>query len=1846
MAHDVDLLMATGVISSPAENPSATTPQDLGPLAWILEDLCTSLNSAGEAIRRFIWEEKTGPRSALTPPDTGELRQACQKFHQSAGALEMVGQARAAGVLRALETLAQKFVQWPAVCTEDAALRVEHASRAVVDYIEGLIKGRQASPVALFPQQRAVMELCGSERIHPADLWHHDWQWLPVVLPSGLEPLHYSPALRATLGDTLLPILKTMDATHATRMAQLCAGLARGEYAVEGRTYWAFAAGFFEAIAQGRLPDDVYVRRSAAKVMTQYALMATGHADSLEVAVQDLMFFCAMSNPAATDEVPLLRAVLSAYSLEGHQDIDYEASAFGRFDPAHLSLVRKRIGAVTESWSALAGGDLSRSVAVCEQCAMVADGIAKLHSDNLALMAALGAAVQAVARKGVVPSPSVAIEVATALLYLEAAYEDLDFASPSMEQRSARLAARLQQVCTGGDAEPIESWMEELYRRVSDRKTMGSVVVELRASLAGIEKLLDRYFRGSEDPLVLQSVPVVLGQMRGVFSVLGLDQAALAALRMRTSVERLLASVAGPQQSTKSLAPQLVSSLSSMGFLIDMLGYQPALAKELFVFDEALGEFKPRMDRESSVVQRARLSSPTPTESDAQDAPWAFHPQTAPNDTRPFAAAAGGGVQGAAPADTLTDGDDGDDDEIRVIFLGEAREVLQDGMRAVNALAATPTLLSAQTTLRRAFHTLKGSARMVDLHDLGEAAWSFEQLLNAGLAEQRPASDALVELCNQALQALGQWINAVTLNQTPPMRANDFRRSADSLRLHDRYEPLSGPVSAQRPSDLDRLQIEGSSLTDDDSAVPPASSIYQAASDPSNPLQANEPEEVVVGHLRLSADFFEVFVSEAQSWYQRLQTEVTQWDVDGHQTVPHGAASLAHSLQGSAAAVGFTGLWELARALEQALGHLELHSLYGDLYKSVVCDAAHEAKRLLAGFSIGALVKPNPAILVALGELLHARADAEAEAEAGALDDGLLVASEAGPEGDIWGDTQVVEVTEQVRLPAPPAPSLQLAADPPVASSAAPLSTPEDAPVAPPVLFVPPSQGSHWSQDFEAEDALDAELLPIFLEEGVELFGLLAASLREWSEQPDAPQFRTQALRVLHTLKGSARLAGGLRLGELAHRMETTIERLDLEFAPPPAGLEPCLQEFERLKACFDALAVLPFVAEQNASPGPLELALPSTSTLESLVSDTGGAVPLPAVAATVPRAPVRQLVRVRAQTLDRLIDQAGEVMISRSRIDAHVTQMRNTLGDLGRNLDRLRQQLREMELQAELQMQSGLTLPQDGQATFDPLELDRFTQVQEVARMMAESVSDVEAMQRSLQTSVDGTLEDLFTQGRRAKQLTQDLLRMRLLEFESLSDRLYAVVRQASKGAGKQVRLDIVGGAIEIDRGVLERMTPAFEHLLRNAVAHGIEPAAVRIAAGKPALGALSIAVYQDGSDVSVTFTDDGSGLQIDKIRARAEASGLLVPEQALSHDEAARLLFIPGFSTADEITELAGRGIGMDVVLSEVSAIGGRIETNSQPGVGTSFKVVFPLTTAVTQVVMLRMGTLTIGVPANLLETVLRVPRATLDQAYASASLADGDRPAIPFFWGGALLKASTRSYGHKASMRQHAVAVIRSAGQRVALHVDEVLGSREVVVKNLGPQLSHLPGLAGMSVLASGAVVLIYNPVALASLYGDTARRVQATALSDVVDGHDGRDLSAADVAELPQLAPLVLVVDDSITVRRVTQRLLQREGYRVALAGDGLQALELLQDERPAVVLSDIEMPRMDGMELTRQIRRDPTFVDLPIIIITSRIAQKHRDYAAALGVNHYLGKPYAELELLGLVRSHCNATEPA
>lgn len=462
-------------------------------------------------------------------------------------------------------------------------------------------------------------------------------------------------------------------------------------------------------------------------------------------------------------------------------------------------------------------------------------------------------------------------------------------------------------------------------------------------------------------------------------------------------------------------------------------------------------------------------------------------------------------------------------------------------------------------------------------------------------------------------------------------------------------------------------------------------------------------------------------------------------------------------------------------------------------------------------------------------------------------------------------------------------------------------------------------------------------------------------------------------------------------------------------------------------------------------------------------------------------------------------------------------------------------------------------------------------------------------------------------------RDLQRDLMRVRMVPFASLAERLYRVARQTAKETDKRVNLDIRGGTVEIDRSVLEQMAAPFEHLLRNAIVHGIEPRAARLEAGKAETGEVLVQVSQHGNEVAIVFGDDGAGLDLDRIRAKARGLGLVGPDAAVSDVDAAELIFEPGFSTADTLTELAGRGVGMDVVRSEAQALGGRVVVSTEPGQGTRFSIHLPLTLAVAQVVLVASAGRTYALPSTLVEQVLQVRDTDLAAAQAAGSIAVSGQPhalhALDLLLG----------EGSGAAMqRLNPVLVVHGASGRIALRVDEVLGNREVVVKNIGPQLSRVPGIAGATVLGTGEIVLILDPVVL-------AQRPAA------------QPVHAAEEAPQPE-RPTIMVVDDSITVRRVTQRLLEREGYRVMLAKDGVDALEQIELARPDLMLVDIEMPRMDGFDLTREVRSRELTKGIPIIMITSRTADKHRNVALGLGVNAYFGKPYQEPVLLAAIES--------
>ena len=1948
---------------------------DLGPLAWVLDELRKSLDSASAALRRFVRDANLARGSDMASVDDGQLRIARQQLHQAVGALEMVGMGAPAHMLRGMEAAVQKFVERPELCSEAASAKLERAGFALTEYLEGLLLGKPISAVALFPQYRDAQELAGADRVHPADLWSLDWRWVEPQTPAVTETLVYDPAVRGRMDQGVLSVVKSGDGKAARDLVTLSLGLAASQTARQPRVFWKIAGGYFEALAQGLLPVDIYVKRAASRVLMQYASLAKGEVTVSDRLAQDLVFFCAQAVPPRAADAPALTAVRLAWSLAAYKPVDYQASHFGRFDPLLLAQARKRIVIAKETWSGLSGGDANKIKSVADQFHQVTDSLVKLHPPSAPLAEALNAAIDGVARSARAPGPELAMEVATAILYLEAAFEDLDPTDAQLAARTARLAERLHAVRQGGHAQPLETWMEELYRRVSDRQTMGSVVGELRMTLGELEKLLDNFFRNPQDKGPLRDAPNHLSQMRGVLSVLGLDQASQAVLRMREAVEEMLVDEVDEEKARAAgTFDKLGNNLGALGFLIDMLNYQPALAKKLFVYDDSTGELKPLMGRAAHGLGDAAAGVSLGEDMVSKEAAAVVNDADAAAQNANAANAAlnelAAKVQPAAatapPADT-----DFEEEDLQDIFLEEAREVVQNALAALKTLAANPSDLGELTTLRRAFHTLKGSSRMVGLTEFGEAGWSMEQVLNAWMADQKPASDDLRALATDAMNGFALWVEDIAAGRDGEWKASQFRTAADAMRADQRLLALVFPGRVAAPADVATMPDDAVGAAADAPPEFPALSITEIAQDesvapddfvfslpeqepvaaapipdagsgpapaeptdfvfdelePAPAMSADQPvtqeltddlalefgfdvgadapapvqpvtiegidlsglaqvsetakrgsapppvdlpqndfvlsgltpqlvplpeapmflesestlsddQVKVIGTLRIGIPLYNVYLNEADEWSRRLETEISEWALELNQPVLDSTVGLAHALAGSSATVGFEALSEVARALESALGHTQPLAYGTPQHGQAFVAAAEEIRRLLHQFAAGFLKVPDPRVIEGLRQLEQIEVPLRAEMpEEDEISLSGFVGLDAAP------SSEAATPMERESVAAPDVVS---------ESPRRVVATGPIAPAATLTLVEAVSAGPRNLEDeqdaIDVIDALDPDLFAIFEEEASELLPVLGGALRQWIARPDNRGARDEVLRALHTLKGSSRLAGALRLGEMSHRMESEIESFGHE-GVKPSELESLLQRLDGLQANLDDLrtAGAP-AAEQERSPtaqAPLTAVpdgLAPVAQDSSAVAPARNMIALPAVSQLLPvRQASNQAVRVRSQLLDRLVNQAGEVMITRSRLEAELKQLRSSLSDLSGNLDRLRSQLRDIEVQAESQMQSRLAQSKETATGFDPLEFDRFTRVQELTRMMAESVNDVATVQRSLQRTVEATEDDLIAQGRQTRELQRDLLRTRMVEFEGISDRLYRVVRQSSKEAGKQVKLDITGGSIEMDRGVLDRMTPAFEHLLRNCVAHGIEAPDARVKAGKEAIGTIVIGLSHEGNDVSVQFDDDGAGLDIARIRDKALQQGLIKPDQELSDQEAAGLIFMPGFSTAAQVTELAGRGIGMDVVRSEVNALGGRIETQTRAGKGTSFKLVLPLTTAVTQVVMIRSGKLSVGVPANLVELVKRAPAKEVQQAYNSGTY-EFNGETLPFFWSGALLQASQRS--SEPQGKTLPVVIFRSAAQRIALHVDEVLGNQEVVVKNLGPQLARLPGLAGMTVLASGAVVLIYNPVALTTVYGDLARQLSADSAQPDVLEQSGLRLPAM-MPSVPEI-PLVLVVDDSITVRRVTQRLLQREGYRVALAADGLQALAKLADELPAVILSDIEMPRMDGFDLARNIRGDSRLAKLPIIMITSRIAEKHREHARELGVDHYLGKPYAEEELLSLVKHYCSVVIPA
>ena len=1745
-------------------------PFDSEPLSWVMVEIREALGRSKTALFEAGGREREERATAL--------QHARSHLHQAHGALVMVDVAGVSLLTGAAEQALARFRDGSLEYTLDHAQVVAQLYQAIVEYLEDLVAGMAPQPTLLFPYYRALQAMLGMDRIHPAELFFTSAASLdgaPIALADPVIEADY-PAWRARFEKSLLPFLRAQQdevrREHAQALQAALALVADAQQQAPARSFWFVMQAVAGLAAAGNTAgaDDksLQFKQLFGLINLQLRRLAQGEASLPEAMLRDALFLIAASDAVTSDA----QQVRAAFGLGAAAPLDVATRRYGLVDQDALQGARTALALARDSRQQQALEKFSAAALEAAACA-----------ERLQLPALAGLLQQAA-------QAPLAPETDGALLFAETGLAQLRRLPPDFDENARAIAARLQALPSGAAPSPAQG---ELSRQIEQEQSVAALAAQMKAGLRQLEQALNAYHADISRHAGLDDLPPVLQALQAGLAQWQQGAASDGVAQVEATVQALAASAPPlPVEQQLEAFDAIAQNVSALGFFADMMGRNAQAARARFHFDAASGAFR---------------ALPFEKVAAAGAVPLLDQPLT------PAASLlAEPALPGSFDADMLD------------IFLAEARDVL----------AQIDSLLSQQrqqagahdqlALLRRSFHTLKGSSRMIGLAQFAEAAGAIEQVMNTWLAEARPASDDLFTLLKYGWYQLSEWVAELEGGGALEREAGMLLDAAERVRAGGAFE-----LRKPRPA------VQGNVI-----GFPAATA----------PVAHETPDDHLkhVGDLRISLPLYGIYLAETDELLRVLMRDFGEWRHEPR-AVSAEALQAVHTLAGSSGTVGFLALRDVAHALEIAIETV-VPPLAGlsEAQHDILEKATAVIAQMLQAFAQGELAPAQPQLIAELNalwrELTAPGADPAGLTPAVAVGlnkesplatlfsatydsimhdaaqpstplDALFAATYASilaatpASGNAPAGQAAPASAPAPRIKLPPAPDTSAVDDlfdsvfdavPETPAESATESTTEPtteataAPLPAEAFSTPADAAALLAASAGISDELDLDLLPVFLEEGADLLPQIGEALRNWQQHPHDSGQAQMLLRTLHTVKGSARMAGAMRLGQHAHEIETHIENM------LHAGTATA-QAFEELLAHYDHALHL---FEQLQQP----------------------LLPLPGMDDAPPPEPKAALVRVRADILDRLVNQAGEVSIARSKIDNEVGLLGGSLGEFSDNLARLRRQLREVEMQAESQIASRMAVGSERE--FDPLEFDRFTRLQELTRMMAESVNDVASFHENLSHSVSAIGDDLVLQARLTRDLQRDLMQMRMVPFASIAERLFRVARQSAKELDKRVNLDIRGGDVEIDRSVLERMAAPFEHLLRNAIVHGIESRESRAQAGKDETGELLVQISQQGNEVAIIFSDDGAGIDLQRVMARARSKGLLAPDAGLDQAQAIDMLFAPGFSTADNLTELAGRGMGMDIVRSEVLALGGRIETQSDAGIGMRLTVHLPLTLAITQVVLLVAHGQTYALPSVLVEQVLYLKGEALAQAQAAGQIeAHGQLLALQHL--SAMLGETVTA---PAVARQAPVLLLRNGNDRLALQVDDVLGNREVVVKHVGPQLARMPGIAGATVLGTGDIVLILNPVALAQHLQHHPELLAQYAIAA-----EGKR-SAANAQAAPRTC--IMVVDDSLTVRRVMQRLFEREGYQVLLARDGVDALEQLHEldaaAMPELLVADIEMPRMDGYDLVRNLRASERTRSLPVIMVTSRSADKHRDHAFELGVNAYFGKPFQEEQLLAEV----------
>lgn len=1189
--------------------------------------------------------------------------------------------------------------------------------------------------------------------------------------------------------------------------------------------------------------------------------------------------------------------------------------------------------------------------------------------------------------------------------------------------------------------------------------------------------------------------------------------------------------------------------------------------------------------------------------------------------------------------------DDTIDDEIIEIFMEEAEEAYETisehlPMWANNTLNDEPL-----KEIRRAFHTLKGSGRLVGAIDLGEFAWAFENMLNRVLDNTIKVSAELLELMALGTQALPELFELFKDNGKPGQNILVLMQHADAL-SQGKSINLNEVVNIE-----DEIEI---SIEAEDTADTFELEESHAHSEPEELVMDVIAEELPP--IDIDPVLLEIYRKEVAVHVETLNQYIRSWN-DGVKNPELGLLRALHTLTGSSRTTGVEALSVVCSSFEHYVNHLKDNEY--NFPRDAI--AALEETILLIEQCVDCLDEPGAklpehAALLSRIEALpknfqsedsSANIDALTDEDPLAdydeelleifLEEGTEILDESDQVIQDWisnpeqreyveelqrhlhtlkGGARMAGIAELGDLGHSIESLLTAVVDGHMQPSKPMFNLVQRAQdrLAKMLELVQDHKGLTAASDLINE--VDAMLKNRGAAGEFELPDEIEISaVDEMADEIEIPSFEELtdvAENTDETIKSLSNPAA-IEIPEL-EKLEEEL-RLEIEGSTPTSDFDFPEVEEDIIEARTDkqniiSLDVLDGQPTQENQPEQFVAEKKDPSVLSEDDHDRRKAGRVQA-----------EQVRVRADLLDNLVNFAGEVSIYRSRLEQQTNNFRYNITEFDDTVNRLREQLRQFEIETETQIEykneESLSLAQE---SFDPLEMDRFTTMQHLSRAMMESLGDLDSLRGILNNLTRESETLLLQQSRVNTDLQEGLMRTRMVPFSGQAARLRRIVRQTCGELGKHADLHLDGVDTELDRTVLERIVSPIEHMLRNAVAHGIETPDERAKSGKPATGNIHFSISNEGSAIVIRIKDDGAGINLEAIRNKGIAKGLIKADAPVSKEMLLELIMQSGFSTAESVSQIAGRGVGMDVVNTEIKQLGGIFNIDTEKDKGTTFTVSLPLTLAISRALMVMVGEDLYAVPLLSVEGVERIYVRKIKEIMESEEqIYNWVGEDYKFMHLGTVMGINEMNLIDDD--QQLPMLMVRSGEHHAAILVDALLGSREIVVKSVGPQLSTLRGISGATVMGDGSVVLIVD---LAMLIRLSATRIDSF---ETVTSFPVVQESVVDTT------PVVMVVDDSITVRKVTTRLLERHEMKVVAAKDGVDALAQLQDIIPDIMLLDVEMPRMDGFELATNMRNDERLKNIPIIMITSRTGQKHRDRAASIGVNIYMGKPFTETDLL-------------